>query len=269
MPTPPSTHPRVSIGMPVYNGEKFIRNALDSLLLQTFTNFELIISDNGSTDATGAICREYALQDYRISYFRQSENLGPTNNFKFVFSRARAEYFMWAACDDMWDQSWLERCVEILDKDKQVVLVFSNFKTFIHDKGFRENVYVVASFGSPAKRLGIRLIDCCANLIYGVFRRTSLDESLIKQMDFFDVFFGNYMALQGNIYVINDFLFCAGAKSENKKPYSLMGDRILIFPYFKLNVKFICSNLRGFHILFTSLILLKQTIGFYKAYRWN
>ena len=93
--------PRVSIGMPVFNGDKFIREALDSLLAQTFTDFELIISDNASTDRTEAICREYAERDKRIRYVRQAENLGPAANFRFVLDEAVGEYFMWAAADDL------------------------------------------------------------------------------------------------------------------------------------------------------------------------
>ncbi|MEI7993365.1 MAG: glycosyltransferase family 2 protein [Methylococcaceae bacterium] len=101
-------NPQVSIGMPIYNGEKFIREALDSLLAQTFTNFELIISDNASTDCTEAICREYANQDNRVRYVRQSVNLGPVTNFEFVLNEAIGEYFMWAATDDKWDIKWIE-----------------------------------------------------------------------------------------------------------------------------------------------------------------
>jgi glycosyltransferase involved in cell wall biosynthesis len=93
--------PKVSIGMPVYNGEKYIREALDSLLAQTFTDFELIISDNASTDRTEAICLEYAKNDSRIRYVRQDENKGMDANSKFVLDEARGEYFMWAAHDDV------------------------------------------------------------------------------------------------------------------------------------------------------------------------
>ncbi|MDR7898959.1 glycosyltransferase family 2 protein [Thermosynechococcus sp. JY1334] len=100
--------PKVSIGMPVYNGEKFIRDALDSLLAQTFTDFELIISDNASTDQTEAICREYAAKDKRIRYVRQAQNLGAAANFKYVLDEARGEYFMGAAADDKWDPRWIE-----------------------------------------------------------------------------------------------------------------------------------------------------------------
>ena len=99
--------PIVSIGMPVYNGEKFIDDALDSLLEQTFTNFELILSDNASTDATESICRNYAKRDSRIKYFRQEKNIGALRNFQFVLDEAVGEYFMWAACDDKWHGSWI------------------------------------------------------------------------------------------------------------------------------------------------------------------
>lgn len=106
-PTGKAMSPVVSIGMPVYNGEKYIREALDSLLAQTFAGFELIISDNASTDATEDICQEYAAMDSRIRYVRQPGNRGALANFKFVLDEARGEYFMWAAADDIWDSRWI------------------------------------------------------------------------------------------------------------------------------------------------------------------
>ena len=106
-PEKPTPSPTVSIGMPVYNGEKYIREALDSLLAQTFTDFELIISDNASTDDTGVICREYAARDPRVRYVRQSENRGAMANFQPVLDKARDEYFMWAAANNRWDGAWL------------------------------------------------------------------------------------------------------------------------------------------------------------------
>ena len=101
--------PKVSIGMPVYNGKPFIREALDSLVAQTFTDFELIISDNASTDGTSAICREYAAKDRRISYERHTENRGGNFNFKYVLDLALGEYFMWAACDDLRSEDFIEK----------------------------------------------------------------------------------------------------------------------------------------------------------------
>jgi glycosyltransferase involved in cell wall biosynthesis len=106
--------PIVSVGMPVYNGENFIREAIDSLLNQSFSNFELIISDNASYDATEAICLDYQESDKRVRYIRQTENIGVLANFQVVLNESRSEYFMWAACDDIWDSSWIELLLEQL-----------------------------------------------------------------------------------------------------------------------------------------------------------
>ena len=115
--------PQVSIGMPVYNGEPFIQEALDSLLAQSFSDFELIISDNASTDATQAICQEYAAMDARVYYVRQPENRGAMTNFKFVLDEAAGEYFMWAAADDVWDLEWIEYLLPIVENTGALLLV--------------------------------------------------------------------------------------------------------------------------------------------------
>ena len=109
--------PLVSIGMPVYNGGKYLKEALDSILSQSFTNFELIISDNYSTDETSKICNEYVNKDSRIKYIRQKKNIGVFENFRFVFEGARGKFFMWAAHDDFWEKNWLESLTLILKSD--------------------------------------------------------------------------------------------------------------------------------------------------------
>ena len=119
--------PKVSIGMPVYNGEKYIREAIDSLLAQTFSDFELIISDNYSGDKTKQICEEYAIKDSRIRYIQQSKNIGANANFEFVLQEAMADYFLWAACDDRWARNCIQDMVNVLDKNNECGLVFSNF----------------------------------------------------------------------------------------------------------------------------------------------
>lgn len=103
--------PTVSIGMPVYNGEKYIREALDSLLSQTFADFELVISDNASSDQTQSICEEYAAKDYRVRYVRQRLNIGAGKNFEYVLDHSSGKYFMWAAHDDVWADNWIEALV--------------------------------------------------------------------------------------------------------------------------------------------------------------
>ena len=117
----PSHKPRVSIGLPVYNGENYLTSAIETLLAQTFTDFELIISDNCSTDRTQDICRSFCDRDARIRYVRQAKNLGAVRNFNLVFHYARGEYFKWAAHDDVCAPAFLQRCVERLDANPSVV----------------------------------------------------------------------------------------------------------------------------------------------------
>jgi glycosyltransferase involved in cell wall biosynthesis len=116
--------PRVSIGVPVFNGEAYLRQALDSLLAQTFSDFELIISDNASTDGTEGICREYAARDSRVRYSRNESNIGMSGNFRRVLELARAPYFKWATYDDVCAPELVERAVAILDSDPSIVLAF-------------------------------------------------------------------------------------------------------------------------------------------------
>lgn len=114
--------PRVSIGLPVYNGEDYLAESLDALLGQSYDDFELIISDNASTDGTSDICQSYAKQDSRIRYVRQSRNIGLAPNHNFVFQESRGELFKWAAADDLYGRDLLQSCVEALDKYPDVVL---------------------------------------------------------------------------------------------------------------------------------------------------
>lgn len=100
--------PTVSIGFPVYNGQKYIRKALESLLFQSYRDFEIIVSDNQSSDATVSIVNEYMKKDDRIQLVRQNQNIGCAKNFEFVLSQAKGKFFMWAAHDDIWAPNWLE-----------------------------------------------------------------------------------------------------------------------------------------------------------------
>jgi glycosyltransferase involved in cell wall biosynthesis len=126
--------PRVRIGLPVFNGENYLEEALDSILAQTYSDFELIISDNASTDRTEEIYREYAAKDERIRYFRNETNLGAVRNFNHVFELSSGEYFKWAAHDDMIAPDFLIKCVKVLDQDPTVVLCHSKVK-FIDEFG--------------------------------------------------------------------------------------------------------------------------------------
>jgi hypothetical protein len=114
--------PRVSIGLPVYNGQAYVRAAIESILAQTFTDFELVICDNASTDQTPAICQAFAAADPRIRYHRSETNLGASPNFNRAFQLSRSEYFKWAAADDLIEPEFLHRCVAVLDADGSAVL---------------------------------------------------------------------------------------------------------------------------------------------------
>ena len=104
--------PRVSIGLPIYNGENLVIETLDSFLSQTFSDFEVIISDNGSIDRTQQICEDYAAKDGRIKYYRNLKNLGVAPNLNRVFELSSGEYFKWADHDDLLAPDFLLRCVE-------------------------------------------------------------------------------------------------------------------------------------------------------------
>lgn len=117
--------PRLTIGLPVYNGEEHLAGALDALLGQSYEDFELVISDNASTDGTAEICRGYEKQDRRVRYFRQPHNLGSAGNHNFLVDQARGELFKWASHDDLYARDLVRRCVEVLDEYPEVVLVHS------------------------------------------------------------------------------------------------------------------------------------------------
>lgn len=131
-----SSKPRVSIGLPVYNGANYLREAIESILNQTFTDFELIICDNASTDSTQDICEEYAKKDSRIRYYRNPKNVGANPNYNLAFHYAHGEYFKWAAHDDVLHPRFLEKCVEALDQDPGVVLAHP--KTILIDSEGKE-----------------------------------------------------------------------------------------------------------------------------------
>jgi len=117
--------PKISIGVPVYNGEKFLAEALASIVDQTFDDMEIVISDNASSDRTAEICHGFMARDARIRYYRNPSNLGSAANWNRVLELARGEYFKWAADDDVLLPTYLEKCVDVLERDPSVVICHS------------------------------------------------------------------------------------------------------------------------------------------------
>lgn len=176
--------PQVSIGMPVYNGENHIRKAIDSLLNQTFVDFELIISDNASLDNTEAICREYELKDKRIKYVRWSVNRGALANFKFVLNESVGEYFMWAACDDIRSADYLEINYNFLIRNPDYVA--STSPTRYEDGTFDQSQMGDGSLEGKRSSRILDFFNCWhANArFYSLFRADELKKNLFMEHDY-------------------------------------------------------------------------------------
>jgi hypothetical protein len=128
-----SAVPLVSIGLPVRNGEQYLREAIDSLLSQTYRGFELIICDDASDDRTQQICREYAARDGRIRYYRSEHDIGGRENFNRAFHLSRGRYFKWAVPDDLCESQLLEECVRALEADSTAAMAFTGTRVIDSD----------------------------------------------------------------------------------------------------------------------------------------
>jgi glycosyltransferase involved in cell wall biosynthesis len=259
---------KVTIGMPVYNGARFISGALDALLEQSYRDFEIVISDNVSTDATREICEEYARRDGRVRYVRQSSPLPVFDNFMFVLREARGEYFMWHAHDDRWQPEWLARATRILDAEPAASLVFANFEIEDFETGERTPApNILAACGSPVRRLGIRILDPVANLIYGLFRVVHQPPADVLGFDMSDVLFTLWMAARGEIHIVPDRLFAAGSRGANPGPRPLDGKRIRLWPYYRKASHLLRENVRGVAGVVLLALLTRQVLLWHRAYR--
>lgn len=165
--------PALTIGLPVFNGARFLREALESLLAQSFRDFELLISDNASTDATAEICRDYAARDARIRYVRQAENIGLFPNVDFVMRNARGRYFMLVGDDDVYEPEYAAALVPALEADPGLGLMYADFG-YIREDGTPvaggTSIFLDPSW-SRARNLGLFLLKRpVLPMIMGVFR---------------------------------------------------------------------------------------------------
>jgi glycosyltransferase involved in cell wall biosynthesis len=171
--------PLLSVGLFVYNGERFLEEALHSILNQTFTDFELIISDNASTDRTSEIAEAYAKRDTRIRYYRSEKNMGAGWNARRVYELATGKYFKWAAADDLLEPDLLRRCVEILESDPDCVVAYARTKQVNENGTFIKN-YVTpmkADSNDPVGRFCAMLLHCdMCYPIFGVMRMSALHQ---------------------------------------------------------------------------------------------
>src|SRR3989441_5670759 len=203
--------PRVSVGLPVYNGERYLPEALDSLLTQTYEDFELIICDNASTDRTGEIARSYVAKDSRVRYARNEKNLGAGRNFRRAFELCTGAYFRWAAADDLSAPQSLARCVEVLDQEPAVVLAYP--KTRVIDEHGR----VLSDYDDrlhlqsprPSERFRQVLARLARNnAAYGLMRADVLKRTgLLGDFLSSDVVFTAELSLYGTFWEVPEYLF--------------------------------------------------------------
>lgn len=202
---------KLSIGLPVFNGQEFLRDSLDCILSQTFQDFELIISDNCSSDETEAICRAYAKRDRRIRFVRQKTNRGAAWNFNNVFNLASAKYFKWAAADDLMAPDFCARCVSVLDASPETVLAYA--KTLIIDEYgerkrlYHDNLSLQADCRLERYKKFNELVGEC-NAVFGVIRSEALTRTrLIGNFISSDVCLLASLTLHGKFYKIPESLF--------------------------------------------------------------
>ncbi|MGA2514330.1 MAG: glycosyltransferase [Candidatus Limnocylindrales bacterium] len=211
--------PLVTIGMPTYNGERFLAESLDSLLAQDYPNFELVISDNCSTDETERIARAYAGRSDRVRYVRHETHVGVSASFNRVLGLAGGTYFMWATDHDLWEPALISRCVAALEADPAAVLAYPQSLLIDENGAVIEEMDDQIELGQRSalvryKRLIWRLHVC--NMIYGVARR----EALVATGGFPDVFGPDHvvlgrLALRGPILRVGGHLYL---RRQNRPP---------------------------------------------------
>jgi len=251
----------VSIGLPVYNGEKFLQKRLESILTQTFENFELIISDNNSTDLTEKIRKDFLKSDNRIKYYRQKKNIGLWMNFNFVLQKATSDYFVWAAVDDLWDPEFLKKNTDALESNEKIISSISKIHSYeiSNDKNTMNSVdftfrnirkKILKNFrsydtfpfsGKYEKKIRSLLKKSGYLILYSVFRTNVAKKSWIKgSFVGLDAAFGLNLLKYGDANVINESLIQRYADGISTKGsislarqcnYNLLG---IIFPHYPL-----------------------------------
>jgi glycosyltransferase involved in cell wall biosynthesis len=202
----------VSIGMPVYNGEPYVRAALDALTAQTYTDFELVVGDNGSTDHTAEIVLEVASRDPRVRLLPSDENRGAAWNYNRVFHATSGRYFRWAAHDDLVAPTHLERLVEALDEASRGTVLSQSLTTFIDVDGneikpWDDEFDVSSERASERLRELVRHLVMC-NVAFGLTRRSAMERTRLHgAYPSADRVFLAEMALLGKFTIVPERLF--------------------------------------------------------------
>jgi glycosyltransferase involved in cell wall biosynthesis len=203
--------PKISIGLPVFNGERYLAGALNCLVRQDFEDFELIISNNASTDGTDAICRDFANRDPRIRYYRSETNIGASPNYNRVFKLARGEFFKWASHDDECHISLLRRCLERFEEGPaSAVLVFPKSEIIdeVGEARFQSPDAVDSLSPRPLKRLARVLYHVTfANALWGLIRSDALRRTRLMGCLEADLVLLGELSMLGELIEIPEILY--------------------------------------------------------------
>jgi glycosyltransferase involved in cell wall biosynthesis len=279
--------PQVSIGVPVYNAERFLREAFEAMASQTFSDFEVVISDNASTDRTPDICREFAGRDHRFRFYQNEKNLGAAYNFNRVFELSSAPLFRWAAYDDVMGPRALEVCVEALRNSPDAVLAYP--KTMIIDEAGRpyeeyEDMYQLDEEQNHQRfKHFLRVVEqrnC--HPIFGLIRRDLMAQTpLLGNYHSADKVLLGRLALLGKFIEVPDRQFfrrkhpgVSVAVNKTAKEFAVWFDTSLTgkaaFPRLRRAKEFVTSILRARMSLLRKLQCLGYLIGFYlRAEAWQ
>lgn len=211
--------PKISLGMPVYNGKNYIEQAIRSILDQTYSDFEIIISDNASDDGTEDICQYYSGIDNRVRYFRNDTNIGAAKNFNRTVSLAKGEFFKWAAHDDILAPDYLKRCLEVLEQDDSLILCFP-MTIIVNEYGDPIGKYEISMKNISSERVDMRfrdlvLINHWGIEIFGLMRKDRIKvTNLLATYPGSDRTFMAELSLIGRFYEIPEYLFYSRDHSE-------------------------------------------------------
>lgn len=253
---------KISIGLPIFNEEKFIANKLRNLLNQTFTDFEIIISDNASTDSTRKICEGFVNGDKRIVYFRQPTNQGWLSNFKKTLHEASSEFFVWTSADDLWDDCFLERALDILEKNDNIVCSIGKIMIYdqvsndeikiidVSEKQYLKNFKLESLSGTyNQKAYQILHNPSYANYLYGLFKIEILKKSIDHNFSLsWDRTLILKIAKYGDLHISNDFFWYRYPKGMSMVSiidqyiHGSIGLTQMLFPYGSF-VKWCVKNL--------------------------
>jgi glycosyltransferase involved in cell wall biosynthesis len=215
--------PRLTIGLPVYNGENYLAESLEALLGQSYGEFELVISDNASTDSTADICHRYSKQDSRIRYIRQSRNIGLQSNHNFVIMQARGDLFKMGSHDDLYARDLLKRCVDALDAHPEVVVAHCWEAMIDKSRNVIKLLQYSVAADSPRtpERFRSMLFDGWDDYTYGLMRTEVLRRTrMYRSHHLADRTINTELCLHGPFHMVPDWLYFRRDHPERTSPYT-------------------------------------------------